>query len=123
MYIFGESFIDEDNTEVIKQMLLSERVWMYVDAVPTPLNVVDKSFKYKTRQKMFKCKSCNFETAEKVALKFDFPIIASMLTGKKIMHLEGVPSFEFFLWVSSIYLVAPLSLVDLVQFIIRVKNL
>ncbi len=40
-----------------------------------------------------------FEThkiAEKVALKFDFPIIASMLTGKKIMHLEGIPSFEFF---------------------------
>lgn len=43
-------FIDEDNTEVVKQMLLSERVWMYVDAVPTPLNIVDKSFKYKTRQ-------------------------------------------------------------------------
>ena len=43
-------FIDEDNTEVVKQMLLSERVWMYVDAVPTPLNVVDKAFKYKTRQ-------------------------------------------------------------------------
>jgi hypothetical protein len=43
-------FIDEDNTEVVKQMLLSERIWMYVDAIPTPLNVVDKSFKYKTRQ-------------------------------------------------------------------------
>ena len=38
-------FIDEDNTEVVKQMLLSERVWMYVDGVPTPLNVVDKAFK------------------------------------------------------------------------------
>ncbi|XMO88484.1 AraC family transcriptional regulator [Algibacter sp. AS12] len=40
-----------------------------------------------------------FEThavAEKVALKFDFPIIASMLTGKKIMHLEGFESFDFF---------------------------
>jgi AraC-like DNA-binding protein len=34
--------------------------------------------------------------AEKVVLKFDFPIIASMLTGKKIMHLEGLPSFDFF---------------------------
>ena len=43
-------FIDEDNTEVVKQMLLSERIWMYVDAVPTPLDIVDKSFKYKTRQ-------------------------------------------------------------------------
>ncbi len=34
--------------------------------------------------------------AEKVVLKFDFPIIASMLTGKKIMHLDGLPSFDFF---------------------------
>jgi AraC-like DNA-binding protein len=33
--------------------------------------------------------------AEKVMLTFDFPIIASMLTGKKIMHLEGIPSFDF----------------------------
>ncbi|GGG87925.1 hypothetical protein GCM10011416_00180 [Polaribacter pacificus] len=34
--------------------------------------------------------------AEKVALEFDFPIIASMLTGKKIMHIDGLPSFDFF---------------------------
>jgi len=33
--------------------------------------------------------------AEKVALKFDIPIIASMLTGKKVMHLKGMPSFNF----------------------------
>lgn len=40
-----------------------------------------------------------FETqqvAEKVNLQFEFPIIASMLTGKKVMHLEGMNSFEFF---------------------------
>ena len=43
-------FIDEDNTEVVKQLLLSERVWSYTDGVPSPLNIVDKSFKYKTRQ-------------------------------------------------------------------------
>jgi AraC-like DNA-binding protein len=36
------------------------------------------------------------EVAEKVKLLFDFPIIASMLTGKKIMHLEGLPSFDFY---------------------------
>ena len=36
------------------------------------------------------------EIAEKVKLTFDFPVIASMLTGKKIMHLEGLPSFDFF---------------------------
>lgn len=33
--------------------------------------------------------------AEKVALKFNFPIIASMVTGKKIMHLKGRPAFDF----------------------------
>ncbi len=33
--------------------------------------------------------------AEKVALKFNFPIIASMITGKKIMHLQGLPAFSF----------------------------
>ena len=43
-------FIDEDNTEFVKQMLLSERIWSFVDGVYTPLNIVDKSFKYKTRQ-------------------------------------------------------------------------
>jgi AraC-like DNA-binding protein len=37
-----------------------------------------------------------FEVAEKVELKFDFPIIASMLTGKKIMHLDKMPEFDFF---------------------------
>ena len=43
-------FIDEDNTEFVKQMLLSERIWSFSNGVSTPLNVVDKSFKYKTRQ-------------------------------------------------------------------------
>ena len=40
-----------------------------------------------------------FEThksAEKVSLEIDSPILASMLTGKKVMHLEGMPSFEFY---------------------------
>ena len=34
--------------------------------------------------------------AEKVSLTFGFPIIASMLTGKKIMHIDGFESFDFF---------------------------
>ncbi|MFD2824695.1 AraC family transcriptional regulator [Lacinutrix iliipiscaria] len=34
--------------------------------------------------------------AEKVSLTFNFPIIASMLTGKKIMHLDGFEAFDFF---------------------------
>lgn len=34
--------------------------------------------------------------AEQVSLTFDFPIIASMLTGKKVMHLDGFEAFDFF---------------------------
>ena len=40
-----------------------------------------------------------FEThayAEKVSLTFNFPIIASMLTGKKTMHIDGFEAFDFF---------------------------
>ena len=40
-----------------------------------------------------------FETqqaAEKVDLQFGFPIIASMLTGKKIMHLNNRNAFDFY---------------------------
>ncbi|MCF4101970.1 AraC family transcriptional regulator [Gillisia sp. M10.2A] len=40
-----------------------------------------------------------FETqkaTEKVDLQFGFPIIASMLSGKKIMHLKNKSPFEFF---------------------------
>lgn len=40
-----------------------------------------------------------FEThviAEKVDLQFGFPVIASMLSGKKIMHLKNKEAFEFF---------------------------
>ena len=35
------------------------------------------------------------EIADKVSLEFDSPILASMLTGKKIMHLDDVSSFNF----------------------------
>jgi AraC-like DNA-binding protein len=34
--------------------------------------------------------------AEQVSLKFDFPVIASMLTGKKVMHIDGLEAFDFF---------------------------
>ena len=40
-----------------------------------------------------------FEThkrAEQVLLKFDQPVLASMLEGKKIMHLRDSQSFDFF---------------------------
>jgi len=34
--------------------------------------------------------------AEQVSLTFNFPVIASMLTGKKIMHIDGFKAFDFF---------------------------
>ncbi len=35
------------------------------------------------------------KTAEKVALQFSNPVLASMIRGKKVMHLTGLPSFAF----------------------------
>lgn len=35
------------------------------------------------------------EVAKQVSLTFNAPILASMLTGKKVMHLEGMSSFDF----------------------------
>jgi AraC-like DNA-binding protein len=40
-----------------------------------------------------------FEThqqAERVYLQLSDPVLASMITGKKIMHLNGLPDFDFF---------------------------
>lgn len=40
-----------------------------------------------------------FEThqaADQVLLKFSQPVLASMLMGKKVMHLDGLESFDFF---------------------------
>lgn len=34
--------------------------------------------------------------AEQVSLVFNFPIIASMLSGKKVMHLDGFEAFDFY---------------------------
>jgi AraC-like DNA-binding protein len=36
-----------------------------------------------------------YQVTEKVKLLFDYPIIASMLSGKKVMHLKDSPSFDF----------------------------
>ncbi|MEP7317770.1 MAG: AraC family transcriptional regulator [Panacibacter sp.] len=35
------------------------------------------------------------DTAYKVALQFDIPVLAGMIQGKKIMHINENPSFEF----------------------------
>lgn len=42
-------FISEEQNEVIKQMLFSERVWKYENYILVPLNITSKSLEYKTR--------------------------------------------------------------------------
>ena len=63
-----------------------------------------------------------FEThtyAEKVSLTFQFPIIASMLTGKKIMHIDGFEAFDFFPGES---VVMPANKEMIIDFPIATKN-
>jgi hypothetical protein len=47
----NSGFVAEALNETFKQMLLSERVWMYENEIFTPLNIASKSIEYKTRQK------------------------------------------------------------------------
>jgi hypothetical protein len=47
----NSGFVAESMNETFRQLLLSERVWMYSDEIFTPLKVSSKSLEYKTRQK------------------------------------------------------------------------
>jgi hypothetical protein len=47
----NSGFVAEALNETFKQMLLSERFWMYENEIFTPLNIASKSIEYKTRQK------------------------------------------------------------------------
>ena len=47
----NSGFVSEAMNETFRQLILSERVWMYADEIFTPLNVSSKSIEYKTRQK------------------------------------------------------------------------
>ena len=44
----NSGFVDEDLNDTFKQLLLSERVWVY-DGIFTPVNVSSKQLEYKTR--------------------------------------------------------------------------
>lgn len=44
-------FISESNNDLIKQLLLSEKVWILEGAVFNPVNVASSSIEYKSRQK------------------------------------------------------------------------
>ena len=46
----NSGFVKEDKNETFKQLLLSRRVWSYVDSKFIPLNVSSKTIEYKTKQ-------------------------------------------------------------------------
>lgn len=49
-FTVNSGFVTEDKNEAIKQLLLSERVWMLQDGYAVPLNVSTTSLEFKTRQ-------------------------------------------------------------------------
>lgn len=46
----SSGFVTEDKNETIKQLLLSEKVWLLNDGVEIPINVKSSSQEFKTRQ-------------------------------------------------------------------------
>lgn len=48
-FTVNTGFIDQENNEIIKQILLSERIWKYENDVFVPLKVSTKSIEYKTQ--------------------------------------------------------------------------
>lgn len=47
----NSGFVDEELNDVFKQLMLSERVWIYENNLMTPINIKSRSLAYKTRQK------------------------------------------------------------------------
>ena len=47
----NSGYIDESSNEVFRQLLLSERIYIYENDQFTPINISSKSITYKTRQK------------------------------------------------------------------------
>ena len=47
----NSGFVDEAMNETFKQLMLSERVWIFNDATYTPIKLGAKSIEYKSRQK------------------------------------------------------------------------
>jgi len=47
----NSGFVDESMNETFKQLMLSERVWIFSNEIYTPIKLGAKSIEYKTRQK------------------------------------------------------------------------
>ena len=50
-YKINSGFVDENMNQIVKQLLLSERVWEYVNMEYIPIKVKSTGVEYKTRQK------------------------------------------------------------------------
>ena len=50
-YKINSGFVDENMNQIVKQLLLSERVWEYVNTEYIPIKVKSTGVEYKTRQK------------------------------------------------------------------------
>ncbi len=49
-FTVNSGFLDESHNEDVRQLTLSERVWMIVEGVKTPINVTSSSVEMKTRE-------------------------------------------------------------------------
>lgn len=47
----NSGFVEESMNETFKQLLLSERIWLYKNGLYTPLKIISKNLEYKKRQK------------------------------------------------------------------------
>lgn len=47
----NSGFVGEEENEVFKQLMLSERVWILKNSIYTPIKIGSKSLEYKTRMK------------------------------------------------------------------------
>lgn len=47
----NSGFVDEAMNETFKQLFLSEKVWIFKDAILTPITLGSKNLEYKSRQK------------------------------------------------------------------------
>jgi len=50
-YKINSGFVDENMNQIVKQLLLSERVWEFVNTEYIPIKVKSTGVEYKTRQK------------------------------------------------------------------------
>lgn len=66
---------------------------------PTGISQLSTLVEHRSVRSFSDCELNVFEThamADRVMLRFDQPVVAAMLRGKKVMHLEGKDPFDFY---------------------------